>query len=261
MPRTVPSQIVAYLRQVFPNRADLNVAVLEQQSGGLVGLLELLDALPAELIRVNAKDYAEFVSNVATIRLRVDQFRTTRSTDALRFISPALPRVWDILEKMPDAPTANPSELQFIADATLRDLIAQDLTAINTNLQSGEWKGATVLAGSCAEALLLYGLQEFERRKPGSISAALGAITWKGKAPNATDLTDRSWDLFSYTEVAYNLSLLASNTRTELHTVRDYRNLIHPAKSIRQNARCDRGTALVGAGAVEHVVNDIRARL
>jgi hypothetical protein len=40
-----------------------------------------------------------------------------------------------------------------------REMIGLDTSAVSADLQSGEWKGATVLAGSCCEALLLYGLQ------------------------------------------------------------------------------------------------------
>jgi len=143
----------------------------------------------------------------------------------------------------------------------LRELIGQDLEAITTSLQSSEWKGATVFSGSCSEALLLFGLQELDRKKPGALAAAITALTWPSKVPSGSDLTDRSWDLFSYAAVAHKVGLISSNTKNELDTVRDFRNLIHPAKSIRERAKCDRGTALVGAGAVEHVIGDLKKNL
>jgi hypothetical protein len=42
---------------------------------------------------------------------------------------------------------------------------------------------------------------------------------------------------------------------------RDYRNLIHPAKTIREKVRCDRGTAYVATGALEHVLSDLKRNL
>jgi hypothetical protein len=137
-------------------------------------------------------------------------------------------------------------------------MIGLDIAAISTNLQSGEWKGATLLSGSCCEALLLYGLQT---RPPGSVPRAVNAITWRNKTPDPADLTDRSWDLFSYTEVAHHLKLISDTTKCELGPARDYRNLIHPAKSIREKVRCDRGTAFVGVGALEHVISDLKKYL
>jgi hypothetical protein len=125
----------------------------------------------------------------------------------------------------------------------------------------GEWKGATILAGSCCEALLLYGLQTRETKAPGSIATAVAAIWPGGNVPNAADLAHRSWDLFSYTETAHYLGLITDTTKTELGPTRDYRNLIHPAKTMREKVRCDRGTAFVATGALEHVISDLRRNL
>jgi hypothetical protein len=87
------------------------------------------------------------------------------------------------------------------------------------------------------------------------------AIWRGGNAPDAADLAHRSWDLFSYTEAAHYLRLIADTTKSELGPTRDYRNLIHPAKTKREKVRCDRGTAFVATGALEHVLSDLRTKL
>jgi len=102
-------------------------------------------------------------------------------------------------------------DLSFITDTVLQEMIGLDLSAVATDLQSGERKGATIIAGSCCEALLLYGLQTREAKKRGAIAGAVGAITWPSKPPKASDLTDRSWDLFSYTEVAHKVGLISGS--------------------------------------------------
>jgi hypothetical protein len=140
-------------------------------------------------------------------------------------------------------------------------MIGLDLSAVATDLQSGEWKGATIIAGSCCEALLLYALQTKEKQKPGAIAGAVGAIAWPSKAPKASDATDRSWDLFSYTEAANQMGLITRSTKDELSLARNYRNLIHPAKTVREQVKCDRGTAYIAAGALEHLVSDVRKNL
>jgi hypothetical protein len=38
-------------------------------------------------------------------------------------------------------------DLSFITDFDLRDVIGPYIAAISTGLQSGEWKGATILTG------------------------------------------------------------------------------------------------------------------
>jgi hypothetical protein len=100
------------------------------------------------------------------------------------------------MEKLPDRFPTTQHDLTFITDPGLQQNIGFDVDAVRIDLQSGEWKGATVLAGSCCEAVLLYGIQEIEKRKVGEIARAVSALTWKGKGPNSADPTDISWNLF-----------------------------------------------------------------
>jgi hypothetical protein len=57
-----------------------------------------------------------------------------------------------------DAPAPSTTDPAFISDADLRADLLQDLGEVNRSLHNGEWKGATVLAGSIVEALLLWAL-------------------------------------------------------------------------------------------------------
>jgi hypothetical protein len=258
VPRAFPTQIAGYLSKTFGKPASFDYAIIQSHIGAVAGFLELYDQLPAELIRLSADDYATLITSIATVRYGADQFRRGNSPDCLRPVGPALGKAWELITRLKDEAPSTAHDLSFIKDLTSREMIGLDIAAISTNLQSGEWKGATLLSGSCCEALLLYGLQT---RPPGDVPAAVKAITWRTKAPDPADLTDRSWDLFSYTEVAHHLKLISDTTKCELGPARDYRNLIHPAKSIREKVRCDRGTAFVGAGALEHVISDLKKYL
>ena len=68
-----------------------------------------------------------------------------------------------------------------------------------------------------------------------------------GKRPVPSDLIHPSWNLNFYAKVAHQLNLISANTESELDPARDYRNLIHPAKVVREKVQFDRGTAFVGA--------------
>lgn len=258
MPRTVPTQVVAYLVKSFTKLDDFDTAIIQSHIGAVAGFLELYDQLPAELIRLSSDDFTELVASIGTVRYGIDRYRYGNSPDCLIPVGRALGRAWRLIAKLKDEAPSVSHDLSFISDAVLREMIGIDIAAVSADLQSGEWKGATIISGSCCEALLLYGLQACEARSAGAVSSAISAITWLGKAPNATDLTDRSWDLFSYTEVSHHLKLISDTTKCELIPARYYRNLIHPAKSVREKVRCDRGTAYVGVGALEHVVSDLK---
>jgi hypothetical protein len=57
------------------------------------------------------------------------------------------------------------------------------------------------------------------------------------------------------------MGLVSRSTKDELTLTRYYRNLIHPAKTVREQVKCDRGTAYVAVGALEHLVSDLRKNL
>jgi hypothetical protein len=261
MPRAVPSQIVSYLAAAFQKPEDANATTIHSYPGKALGFLELYDRLPHELIRLPGQDYAALAEAVATIRVCMKRFEAGAGGDSLRPIGRAFANAWRIIATLHDEVPASTHDLSFISDQVLQEMIGLDISAISADLQNGEWKGTTIIAGSCCEALLLYGLQTREQRASGTISSAVAAISWPKKAPNARNLVDRSWDLFSYTAVAHKLKLIADATRDELDIARDYRNLIHPAKTVREKVKCDRGTAYIAVGALEHLVSDLKRNL
>jgi len=70
------------------------------------------------------------------------------------------------LSKCPDEfPSSETTELLFIKDEDFRENLRIDTSAVNSALSNGEWKSATVLAGSVIEALLLYKLKEKSNNK------------------------------------------------------------------------------------------------
>lgn len=262
MPRAIPSQITLYLSSNLGENRSLTLAAVHQLVGVVAGFLSLYDDLPAELMNLSPSDYATMVAAIGTIRLSLDKYRFGGHSDELKPICAALPKAWSMIALLPDDFPSAQHDLSFIGDPELRNMIGVDVAAIAVGLQAGEWKGATILAGSCSEALLLYALQEKQRKIPNSISDALAKISSKNKARlNFSDLTDQSWNLFWYTEVAHNLDLITDSTKAELAICRDYRNFIHPAKAIRLQSSCDRGTAFVSTGAIEHVIRDLQKSL
>ncbi|WP_315745425.1 MULTISPECIES: hypothetical protein [unclassified Bradyrhizobium] len=261
MPRAFPSQITGYLATTFKTPENLSHATVHSYIGAVAGFLDLYDQLPDELIRLSPDDSAILIAAIGTIRIGMDQFRRTSNPEGLRPVGGALNNAWRLIATLKDAAPSIVHDLSFITDASLQEMIGLDISAVATDLQSGEWKGATIIAGSCCEALLLYGLQTTETKKPGAIATAVGAITWPSKRPNASNLTDSTWDLFSYTEVAAKIGLIFSSTKDALTLARNYRNLIHPAKTVREHVKCDRGTAYIATGALEHLLSDLRKNL
>jgi hypothetical protein len=263
MPRAFPSQIVKYLGHLFRTPAGVqDIGTVQSFAGPIAGFLSLYDQLPDELIRLSADDSAALTADIGTIRFGIEQFRQgVPPNHCLGSVGLALGRAWMLIEKLEDAAPSTTHDLSFIADPALREMIALDLTSISTDLGSGEWKSATVLAGSCCEALLLYGLQATDSKTPGSIATGVAAL-WSGKkGPDPANLVDSSWNFSTYAAVAHKMNLISDNTKSVLDPARNYRNLIHPAKAIRDTEKCNRGTAFIGAGAVDQVISDLKRSL
>ena len=158
-----------------------------------------------------------------------------------------------------EAPSPQITALVFITDGALRESIRLDISAAHRNHGEGEWKGATVPAGSGAEALLLWALQGQEQKKSGTLAAAVAALLANktlrhDPGPNPEG---RDWSLHQYVEVAAHLRLIKDDTATLVRLTKDFRNLIHPGRAARAGQKCDRSTALGALAAVEAVARDL----
>jgi hypothetical protein len=122
-------------------------------------------------------------------------------------------------------------------------------------LANGEWKAATVLAGSAAEALLLWALQQL---RPTDITSAIAAARTNGNLTTNPDPNhvDR-WNLHEYIEVAATLGVIKPNTAKQTRLAKDFRNCIDPAVAQRLGEKCDRATAFAALAGMEHVVRDL----
>ena len=268
MPRVVPSQVVGLIDQLFPQyragTTDRNLWYnqLWERCYGLQAVLDLTDQIPSSLIVLNNQDYAVLVSSIAAIRNVMKNpinhghgFRIEiPPIEEFGNVNP-IALIRDLLSKCPDEfPSPGTADLAFISDRALRDSLRNDIGSINRALSDSEWKGATVLAGSIVEALLLWALQQ---QTPAEIIAAVDTLVSNhtlSRKP-ATDL--EQWTMHEYIEVSTSLNLVRDEAASQVRLAKNFRNLIHPGRSQRLGQICNRGTALSAVAAVEHVVGDL----
>ena len=257
MPRVVPSQVVDLIDKLFPKYAKQSVGerrtLTHLNRSQLVSLLEVLQQVPTDVLILSQDDYVEFTSSVATIRdvidvWKTDQRATVQFIDGLRQLSPVA-LIRQALAKCPDEfPSKTTAALLFVTDSPLRDNLRLDISTTNSSLLNGEWKVATVMAGSIVEALLLWALEQRPTADITSVTAKLG---------RKFDLDMQRWDLAEYIEVCEALKLIKGDTVAQCQLARKFRNLIHPGRAQRLGQPCNRGTALSAVAAVEHVVTDL----
>jgi hypothetical protein len=106
-----------------------------------------------------------------------------------------------------------------------------------------------VFAGAAIEALLLWALQQDEQAADRVVS------TERSSAKSAKSLNDSY--LPEFIERALAQKLIGEATASQARLAKDARNLIHPGRSARLGASCNKGTALAGLAGLEQVVADL----
>jgi hypothetical protein len=230
-------------------------------SATLSAVLDLLNQIPDELLTMDKEAYGSLIRAKAQIKDILATWIANRTAghqlhpfNFHHSLNP-LAQVRDAFAKCGDeSPAPGTSELKFIADPDLRTNLRNDIGAINRALANGEWKAATVLAGSAIEALLLWDLQN---RRQATYLAAVSALVAKKTLQKQPPSDLENWVLHHYIEITAHLGVIKPDTATEARLAKDFRNLIHPGRAQRLGQTCDRGTALSCVAALDHVVRDL----
>ncbi len=138
-------------------------------------MVDVVERVPEELLTFRGEVAAGFYAGLSTLRAAVRAWQAGHQhayvTRVLGF--PELHPVTLVRRALADCPDEAPVPgtlaLSFIGDVELRESIRLDIRAANRDLSNGNWKGATVLAGSAIEALLLWALQDHETANPGLV--------------------------------------------------------------------------------------------
>lgn len=267
MPRVVPSQVVKLIDQVFSTikdeTQDKPVLTLEAAHAPHVsGIVDLASQIPPELLPPEAACHAEFVVSLAALRTAIGMWAgqgssfTLRKLPAFRY-SPVFLIRRALLDLPDEVPPLGTEGLDFIDDNTLRQALRTDIGAATSALRNGEWKAATVLAGSVIEALLLWALTGYSAEER---EAAMNRAVQSRALSRLRKDDPENWHLPEYIEVAGELRCISEGTTIEARRTKEYRNLIHPGATARTGQQCDLGTAHIAVGTIDHVVRDLAGR-
>lgn len=257
MARIVPSTIRKFIEDesALANCANQDPKKQPQlshlQAFELSALLHLLEAMPEELMPTDPDRHMDVVLGTNAIRHALDVWRSGDQKTILKPLKRwgglnAVALVVKALAAAPDeAPAATTKTLPFISDAADRVALQNDISGVERAIHNGEWKAATVLAGSVIEALLLWALSQDPKSAIGAAAAP------KGKA----DLG--RWDLVDLIKVAGELKIVGDHAAKQADLARDYRNLIHPAVAVRRRMVADRPTAFGAFAGMDLVTADL----
>jgi hypothetical protein len=251
----VPSQVVRLLREHYPQLADHTSLASAAEAGFLAGVLAAVKRLPEGI--VPAQMATRFAATICSIEAGIQSCTPDPRRGHLtgRHVSDLL----TLLVVFPDEPfRPDDVALRFIDDAAFRRTLSIDQAAAHRALSNGEWKAATVIAGSVIEALCLWRI----RREPaGTARDTARRLQGEGVLGRRAIPDDvLSWHAPELIEVAFTLGFIEQDTLHVARTTKDYRNLIHPGRELRTGQECTEGVAHVAVGAMQRVTEDLEHR-
>jgi hypothetical protein len=270
MRRVVPSVVVALIDRKFPraygNPTEKIMVTSTPDRVALQHILDVAKEIPDECLGPKWVTFDEFVRRMEAVFADPDMNEGRRripSEDQRPGSRSMLSAFRELLSSLPDeVPSPATHELRFILDASHRETLRTDISSVNVALSNGEWKAATVLAGSVVEALLLWALEEKKTEPERAVAVTalhntpVSHLQRAQQFPSTLPARVEKWEFWQMILVAAKLGLITESTSQQANLCREFRNLIHPAKANRQGP-CDRGTALSAVAAIEHVVKDL----
>ena len=259
MPRVLPSQVVQVIEKYFPQtklKANIGFNLDRGDRNECVSIARLVDQIPIELLNPPLmEDYVKLISNIAILNFTLESWKTLSRShiDDLTGKSEGNPIsvIHDTLQKCPDeAISPKTAGLEFIEDINFRDSLRSDLTSVTNALSNGEWKATTVLAGSIAEALLLWAINKEKQAKQNEIAQAMQKHGIKENDFNR-------WSLEYCNKVAMELQITKPTTYAQIDIAREFRDLIHPGREIRKKAKCSIATAYSAIAAFQLIIEDL----
>ncbi|HYW47010.1 MAG TPA: hypothetical protein VE959_29355 [Bryobacteraceae bacterium] len=161
------------------------------------------------------------------------------------WLASAIARLETAVEQARAAPPIEPMDFSFIQDARLRGVLQRDSLELQQVFQAGYWKSAIILAGGAIEAILTGVLLA----NPETFSAAA--------APKKKNDITR-WSLDELIRVALELNTVNGAVGRLSHSVREYRNLVHPGREIRENLAFGREEAAIAMEVLKILVRELK---
>lgn len=139
-------------------------------------------------------------------------------------------------------------------DTVVAEILMSRLTEINKSIQSGAALSVVIMCGSVMEGLLL------------------GVASSKMKDFNTSNVSPKDkvtgkvyqfheWTLSNFIDVAHDLGLLGLDVKKYSHSLRDFRNYIHPYQQMSSRFNPDIETAKISWQVLKAAITDLTKRL
>lgn len=135
---------------------------------------------------------------------------------------------------------------------TMENVVQQRLDEIKKCLDNNITLGAIFLIGSTLEGLLI----DVAKRNPENFNKSKSAP--KDSDGNIKKFKD--WSLNSLIDVAHETNFIGLDVKKFSHSLRDFRNYIHPEEQVAQNFNPDKNTAILAYHVLLATMEDLNKR-
>jgi len=132
-------------------------------------------------------------------------------------------------------------EFDFIIDDRFREALTKDYSEFQSSLAGQAWKASLVLVGSIVEALLVDHLLATKHQSKTGIDPLKMSLA----------------DLISACEKD---GAISPNTASLSTVIREYRNLIHPGRTVRLGQTANKSAAIVAGELLQLIVDEISVK-
>lgn len=160
------------------------------------------------------------------------------------YLSTVLGRLKIAIDEPQVTPITEKRDFSFLNNSELRNIIERDFSEMQKAFISGCWKSVIILCGGAIEAVLTDLLMV---SSPQAMASA--------KAPDQQDIT--RWSLSDLIEVCVDLKLVTQGVEKLSHPIREYRNLVHPGRELREKLVFDAEEARIALEVLNIVYRDL----
>ncbi len=170
----------------------------------------------------------------------------------LKQVTPQIPQVEDILDLKPLPP---PDFLNLKIDpASLGEILSARWHETQKCMDAEAYLASTILMGSMLEGMLLAVLSKYASEANQSPVAPKNSKSGKVKVL-------AEWSLSDMINVAHDLGWLRLHVKKFSHSLREFRNLIHPYAQLCSGASPDKDTCAISWLVVQAAANDLAQKL
>lgn len=169
-------------------------------------------------------------------------------------ISSITPRFAETEEKEELKPIAPPNFLKLKLEPGLGEILADRWDEIQKCLAASAYLAATIQMGALLEGMLLAVLQKYPKEANTSAVAPKDSNTGKVKY-------FAGWTLFEMINVAHDLGWIGLDVKKFSHSLREFRNLIHPYQQLILKTTPDKDTCEISWLVVQAATRDLTRKL